>query len=79
MYLDYAELQASKGVVMVMREWIEKLNAFLSFNEQAILEHSGKVSHEVAKALAEQAFDQYSIEQDRLYESDFDRLLQLKR
>ena len=57
MYLDYAELQANKGVVMNMKDWIVKLDAFLQFNEQAILQNAGNVSHEVAKALAEGEFE----------------------
>ncbi|MGB4959528.1 MAG: virulence RhuM family protein [Saprospiraceae bacterium] len=36
MYLDYAELQANRGVLMNMKDWIVKLDAFLQFNEQAI-------------------------------------------
>lgn len=73
MYLDYAEKQALKGTVMYMKDWIMKLDAFLQFNEEAILNHQGKVSHEVALALAESEFDKYRIVQDKLYESDFDK------
>ncbi len=76
MYLDYAEMQANRGVVMYMKDWVEKLDAFLQFNEQAILKDAGKVSHEVALALAEQEFDKFSKKQDALYESDFDTLTQ---
>ena len=50
MYLDYAERQAKKGQVMYMKDWVKKLDAFLQFNEEAVLQHSGQVSHEVAKA-----------------------------
>jgi len=73
MYLDYAENQANKGVVMYMNNWIDKLDAFLKFNEEEILTHQGKVSHEVALALAEKEFDKYRIIQDKLVESDFDK------
>ncbi|TVQ20644.1 MAG: cell filamentation protein Fic [Bacteroidetes bacterium] len=75
MYLDYAEMQATRGVVMYMKDWVEKLDAFLQFNEHAILKDAGKVSHEVALALAEKEFEKYSKKQDALYESDFDKLL----
>lgn len=51
MYLDYAENQASKGVVMYMKDWVQKLDAFLQFNEEAILKNAGTVTHEVALAL----------------------------
>jgi len=75
MYLDYAENQAKKGIVMFMKDWVEKLDAFLKFNEEAILNHQGKISHEVALALAGEEFDKYRIKQDQLFESDFDQEL----
>lgn len=75
MYLDYAENQALKGVVMYMKDWVQKLDAFLQFNEEAVLNHQGKVSHEVALALAENEFDKYRIIQDKLMESDFDKAI----
>lgn len=75
MYLDYAERQAKKGQVMYMKDWVKKLDAFLQFNEEAVLQHSGLVSHEVAKALAEQEYDKFHARQLRNYESDFDKLL----
>lgn len=75
MYLDYAENQAQKGVVMYMNDWVKKLEAFLQFNEEAVLKHQGKVSHEVALALAESEFEKYRIAQGKLIESDFDKEL----
>jgi len=73
MYLDYAEDQAERNIPMTMKDWAEKLNAFLQFNERDILDHPGKVSQAVAKAFAESEFEKYRIVQDRLFESDFDR------
>ncbi|OGG38683.1 cell filamentation protein Fic [Candidatus Jorgensenbacteria bacterium RIFCSPHIGHO2_02_FULL_45_20] len=73
MYLDYAENQAKKQRPMKMEDWVEKLDAFLRFNEYEILGNPGKVSHEVAKALAEKEFDKYRVVQDREFISDFDR------
>lgn len=75
MYLDYAENQAGKGVVMYMKDWVSKLDAFLQFNEEAILKDAGKVTHEVALALAEKEFEKYRIVQDRQLESDFDKAI----
>lgn len=75
MYLDYAENQAKRRIPMTMEDWAKKLNAFLQFNEYDILNNSGKVTAEVAKAFAESEFEKYRIVQDRLFESDFDRLL----
>jgi len=51
MYLDYAEIQALKGTVLYMKDWVVKLDTFLQFNEESILKHQGKVTHEVALAL----------------------------
>jgi hypothetical protein len=73
MYLDYAEDRASRNIPMTMRDWADKLNAFLQFNERDILNNPGKVSHEVAKAFAESEFEKYRVVQDRLFESDFDK------
>ena len=75
MYLDYAEMQAQNRVVMYMKDWIKKLDAFLQFNDKEILTNPGKVSAEIARAFAEKEFDKYSVIQDRLYESDFDRAI----
>lgn len=73
MYLDYAETQAERGIPMTMQDWAAKLNAFLQFNERDILDHPGKVSQAVAKAFAESEFEKYRVQQDQLFESDFDR------
>lgn len=78
MYLDYAENQARKGIVMYMKDWIKKLDAFLQFNDEEILKDKGKVSHEVAKDLAENEFEKYKVIQDKLYESDFDKEVKKK-
>ena len=75
MYIDYAEDQAERGFPMTMEDWAKKLDAFLQFNQRNLLEHPGKVSAEIAKAFAESEFEKYRIVQDRLFESDFDRML----
>lgn len=62
MYLDYAEDQAKRRQTMTMREWEERLDAFLSFNERELLTHSGKVRAKVAKALAEERYDAFDAE-----------------
>ncbi len=48
-----------------MRDWVARLDAFLQFNEHEILKETGKVSHEIALALAEKEFNKYSTVQDR--------------
>jgi hypothetical protein len=75
MYLDYAENQARKNVVMSMKDWVNKLDAFLQFNDEAILKDKGKVSQEVAKALAESEFEKFNTMQLQNFESDFDKEL----
>jgi len=75
MYLDYAENQAERGIPMTMEDWAEKLNAFLKFNEVDILQDAGKVTAEIAKAFAESEFEKYRPIQDKLFESDFDRVV----
>ena len=74
MYLDYAEFQASRGKPMKMKDWTQKLDAFLKFNEQDILQDKGKISHEVAVDLAEKEYESFRVEQDKNYVSDFDEL-----
>ena len=61
MYLDYAEIQAERKQPVYMREWKEKLDAFLTFNEQEILHDSGSVSMEIAQRLALEEYDKFSI------------------
>ena len=75
MYLDYAELQAERAIPMTMADWAKKLNAFLQFNEQEILDNPGKVTAEMAKAFAESEFEKYRVIQDGQFVSDFDQFL----
>lgn len=58
-----------------MSDWATRLDGFLEFNGNEILIGAGKISHEQAKLHAETEFDKYRIVQDRLFESDFDRLI----
>ena len=59
MYLDFAELQAKNRKQMFMKDWRQKLDAFLEFNEQEILTNAGSVSKKVADALAEKTYDKF--------------------
>lgn len=72
MYLDYAENQAARQIPMKMSDWVNKVDAFLQFNEYDILKDAGKISHEVTLKLAESEFDKFRVIQDHNYESDFD-------
>ena len=79
MYLDYAELQASKQRLMKMQDWALKLDAFLSFNELDILKNAGKISASIAKAFAEEEYDKFRAIQDQTYKSDFDKLCEASK
>lgn len=78
-YLDLAEERARRKIPMTIEDWAKRLDAFLAFSDYDILQDAGKVSAEVAKAHAESEFEKYCVVQDRLFESDFDRVIkQLK-
>ena len=72
LYLDYAELQAQRHRLMAMKDWAERLDAFLAFNEYDILHDAGRISANVARELAEEQYDRFRVRQDREYLSDFD-------
>ncbi|WP_347497666.1 virulence RhuM family protein [Ruminococcus sp. YE71] len=76
MYLDYAARQARRHIPMTMADWAEKLDAFLQFNDAEILHDKGKVTAAIAKAFAESEFEQYRVIQDKLYQSDFDKMIE---
>ena len=75
MYLDYAEDQAENGIPMTMNDWSTKLNAFLQFNGKQLLEDFGNVTAEIANTFAEAEFEKYQPIQDRLFQSDFDKMM----
>jgi hypothetical protein len=74
-YLDMAELQAMRRMPMTMADWEERLSGFLKLWDRDVLQDAGKVTAEIAKAHAESEFEKYRIVQDRLFESDFDRVI----
>jgi hypothetical protein len=74
-YLEIAEDMAIRQIPMTMEDWETRLNKFIKATDRSILQDSGKVSAEIAKAHAESEFETYRIIQDRLFESDFDREL----
>lgn len=72
LYLDFAELQATNGRLMKMKDWITKLDEFLKISEREILTNAGTVSAEVAAQKAELEFNKYRKEHDKKMVSDFD-------
>ncbi|GED18938.1 virulence RhuM family protein [Kurthia gibsonii] len=79
MYLDYAESQAKKKKPMYMKDWAQKLDAFLEFNEHDILTNAGKISAKLAEQFAKEQYEVF--QQQRLAEpkkDDFERYLEQK-
>jgi hypothetical protein len=74
-YLDVAEDMALREIPMTMQDWETRLNRFIAATDREILQDAGKVTAEIAQAHALSEFEKYRIVQDRLFESDFDRMI----
>jgi len=74
-YLDVAEDMALRQIPMTMQDWETRLNRFIEATDREVLQDAGKVTAEIAKAHAEAEFEKYRFVQDRLFESDFDRVI----
>jgi hypothetical protein len=74
-YLIFADGQAARRVAMTMQDWVTKLEGFLTLNDREILRDAGTVSAQLAKTHAEREFEKFRVQQDRLYESDFDLMV----
>jgi len=74
-YLDLAEDRAKRKIPMTMEDWAERLDVFLMADDRVILQDNGKITHEIAKGFAESEFEKFRIQQDHLFESDFDKEL----
>ena len=75
-FLDLAEARAKRNIPMTMENWANRIDKYLLSDDRDILKDAGKISHEIAeeKALAE--FEKYRVIQDKLYKSDFDKLIE---
>jgi hypothetical protein len=74
-WLDLAEERAKRKIPMTMEDWAKRLDQFLLFDDRRVLENSGTISADEAKEFAENEFETYRVYQDKLYESDFDRMI----
>lgn len=74
-YLDLAEDMALRKIPMTIQDWETRLNRFIEATDRAVLQDAGKITPEIAKTHAESEFEKYRIVQDRLLESDFDRVV----
>ncbi|MFH1672847.1 MAG: RhuM family protein [Pseudomonadota bacterium] len=75
-YLIFAEGQAMRRIPMHMADWIKKLDAFLTLNEREILTHAGRISHEMAKEMAEAEYEKFHrrrIRQKDRLDNDFEK------
>ncbi len=75
-YLDLAEERAKRDIPMTMEDWSKRLDLFLEFDEREILQDAGTVTTKISKDFAESEFEKYRIVQDRIFKSDFDKLLE---
>ena len=74
-FLDLAENRAKRDIPMTMQDWAKRLDMFLEFDDREILQDSGKITKKIADEYAVSEFEKYRITQDRLFMSDFDKLL----
>ena len=74
-YLDLAEMQAEEHIPMTMEDWAEQFEGVLRLSRREILTNAGSISAKIAEKHALSEFEKYRIKQDRLYQSDFDRVL----
>lgn len=74
-FLDLAEERAKRHIPMTMEDWATRIDKFLKGDDRPILDDAGRVSADYAKEFAETEFEKYRVIQDRLFQSDFDRLM----
>ncbi|XCW71950.1 Hypothetical protein ABZS17G119_00058 [Kosakonia cowanii] len=70
MWLDFAEDQARRRKQIFLRDWQDKLDQFLQFNDREVLHDAGKITKKIAdeKALAE--YSRFTEQQRRLKETE---------
>ena len=74
-FLDMAESRAKRRIPMTMQDWAEQIDKFLELDERDILQNAGSISREIANNKALSEFEKYRVMQDRLYKSDFDKMI----
>lgn len=74
-FLDLAENRAKRNIPMTMEDWAKRLDMFLEFDDREILQDNGKITKKIANEFALSEFEKYRIVQDKLFMSDFDKLL----
>ncbi len=75
-FLDLAEARAKRNIPMTMEDWANRIDKYLLSDDRDVLKDAGKISHEIAKEKALTEFEKYRVVQDKLYKSDFDKLME---
>lgn len=75
-FLELAERRAKRHIPMTMEDWSKRIDKYLLADDRDILKDAGKISHEIAEEKALTEFEKYRVIQDKLYQSDFDKLIQ---
>lgn len=74
-FLDIAENNAERKLVMSMRDWNNEVETSLKLFHYEVLDNKGNISALKAREKAENEYEKYKIIQDKNYVSDFDKLL----
>ncbi|MCD4796220.1 MAG: virulence RhuM family protein [Candidatus Cloacimonetes bacterium] len=74
-YLELAEERAKRKIPMTMEDWAKRLDLFLEYDDRTVLRNVGEFSAKIAQNFAETEFEKYRIIQDKLFESDFDKIV----
>lgn len=75
-YLIFAQGQAQRRVAMYMKDWVEKLNGFLTLNDREILNNAGSISHELGKTNAEREYGKFKENRQKtIGEGDFEKAI----
>lgn len=75
-FLELAEGRAKRRIPMTMQDWAERIDKYLLSDDRDILRNAGNISMEIAKDKALTEFEKYRITQDKLFQSDFDKLIE---
>ncbi len=74
-YLELAEERAKRKIPMTMEDWAKRLDLFLEYDDRKVLRNAGEISAKIAQSFAESEYEKYRIIQDKLFESDFDKIV----
>ena len=79
MYLDYAEDRAERQIPMSMKDWAEKLDKFLEFNEYQVLHGKGTISRKEVDKFVKKEYETFRVIQDKKFKSDYDEFVELEK